>query len=557
MRLFTIIIFFASLPNSECKSESFNNFLLPEKAELFNESREWLKDRNCPKGKYLDLETLKCATANRIYLKEDDEIFEFCSQKYSAKMCSTEGIDKKSFIRLQDEFILSISNYQDWLKLVRSRKDIYNTPFSQDLEGRGVDFDSNNFCANYSEEYPFILSPRRQTNSMVKQLYTALPPETQNTVAFVITDRLIQCPEKYINYLKTKKELVIIGSFHGSGTLKEFKNSTFYELVLTHEKELFKLKATLGLAKILKLKVKNILYAMGDSSTPLGTSLKARLLVRYRDLMKISNYRGPQDPLSWGADELAALAFASCLPSQKAYIEISRPEAKQFMDGMDTADELVELKLQEANLQRTNNIKNADLIFYIFTRRASGHLDDYDPKDFLQSSWDHIFKDKIKNQPEEYFPKTTIIDARLFNGAWDTSSVLKRCDYLAYSAWGTFSNSVGSGFAVAKILRETKDKQLEHKMLLEAIFHDVFCNGYATVQRGEFPKKLFNETGIKFSHFDGYYDYDSTIKVFNQLNEYANERFQDFFANSTCQLSTKYAAKPKLWRTFESDIESE
>ncbi|MDX1919294.1 MAG: DUF4127 family protein, partial [Candidatus Caenarcaniphilales bacterium] len=513
-----------------------------------------VESKTCPKGSFVDLETLECSDGKVINYKLTEKTKQSCLKKHSVKYCSKSSWTKQEFFSLEDEYLFSLEYLDEWLTTVRARKDIYNTPNKQDLEGKGIEINHDNFCANYHEDFPFILSPRRQTNTVVKQLYSAVPQESTSKTAFVIADRLIQCPEKYLSYLKDKKEIVIVGSFFGSGKLDKAKNSTFYEVVLNHEQELFKLKATLVLAKILNLEVKNVLYSMGDSSTSLGENLKQRLNRRFQSILKQVKYGGRPNPISWGADELIALAFASVSKPLSAYIEISNPLAKQFNDGNKKAEELLNLKLKEANLTRTNDKEKADLIFYVFTRCTDRFNDDYAPRDFVQEYLDRKFLKHIESQPEKLFSKTTIIDARIFNGSWDELSVPKRCDLLAYSGWGTFSNNVGSALAIAKILDKSQNQSLKQNMLLEAIYHDAFCNNYSKVQRGDFPNILFQHTGIHFAHFEGYEDYNATLRVFDELNSFASSRFKEHFSQTECLIDRELQAKPKLWRTFESEI---
>lgn len=535
-------------------AEELNRYLLPALDELYPHSRQIFASKPCPPEALIDLETHQCAIGNKIYYKPEKEIKTFCLKNHSANYCSQSEWSKKEFIKLQDEYILSLESLDVWLKTLQERKDIYNVPTDQDLENKGLKIQLNDFCSGYDEEFPFILSKRRQTDSMVKDLYSTMPKTVTNKIAFVIPDRLVQCPQKYLNYLQNKKELVIIGSFYGSGSLKEDGNSTFYEIILHHERVLFQLKATLALAKILNLKVKNVLYSMGDSSTPLGQELKKKLETRFKDILEKANYKGKANPISWGADELVPLAFASTLKPQTAFVAISNPFAKQFYDGNEKADKLLTLKLKEANLIRAYNPHSADLIFYIYTRRTDEYNDDYSPNDILQNHLDQSFKEKIESQPDKLFSKTSIIDARIFNGAWNELSVPKRCDFLSFSSWGTFSNNIGSSLAIAKILSKSQDRQLKEKMLLEAIYHDAFCNNYQSVQRGDFPKLLLLNTGIQFAHYQGYKDYNSTIKVFDELNTFAGQRFYRHFSESRCLSQKEIKVKPRLWRTFESEV---
>lgn len=535
-------------------TEELNRHLLPALDELYPTSRQIFTSKSCSSEALIDLETHQCAIGNKIYFKPEKDIKTFCLKKYSPKYCSQSEWAKQEFIKLQDEYILSLESLEDWLKIVQDRKDIYDVPNSQDIEGQETKVKYKDFCSTYNQEFPFILSHRRQTDSLVKQLYSALPKNTIDQTAFVIPDRLLQCPQKYLEYLKNKKEIIIVGSFYGSGRLNEDGNSTFYEVILHHERALFMLKATLALAKLFKLQVKNVFYSMGDSSTPLGQGLKKSLEGRYKKILQMANYRGKINPISWGADELVPLAFASSLNPLTAYVEISNPSAKQFHDGNEKADKLLTLKLKEANLSRTSNPQTADLIFYIYTRRTDEYNDDFSPNDILQNLLDHSFKWRIENQSEKLFSKTSIVDARIFNGAWNELSVPKRCDFLTYSSWGTFSNNLGSSLAIAKILSSSGNRQLQQKMLMEAIYHDAFCNDYQNIQRGDFPKQLLLKTGIQFAHFQGYKDYDSTLKVFDELNTFAGQRFLKHFEESKCLSGKEIRVQPRLWRTFESEV---
>jgi hypothetical protein len=62
---------------------------------------------------------------------------------------------------------------------------------------------------------PFVMAPRRQTDSMIRQAYFLLPKNIRKETAFLIADRFMQEPEAYIPYLQSRKNVVLIGSFQG------------------------------------------------------------------------------------------------------------------------------------------------------------------------------------------------------------------------------------------------------------------------------------------------------------------------------------------------------
>lgn len=96
----------------------------------------------------------------------------------------------------------------------QSKFKVYHRPTEQDLEGVGIppngqDNRSERICPVY------VLSPRRQTDSLVRQLITLLPVKD---TAFIIAERLVQYPEDYLPSISQFEKAVIVQSFVGVGS---------------------------------------------------------------------------------------------------------------------------------------------------------------------------------------------------------------------------------------------------------------------------------------------------------------------------------------------------
>ncbi len=95
----------------------------------------------------------------------------------------------------------------------QSQFKVYHRPTEQDGDGVGIppngqDNRSERICPVY------VLSPRRQTDSLVRQMITLLPVKD---TAFIIAERLLQYPEDYLPTISQFEKAVIVQSFVGVG----------------------------------------------------------------------------------------------------------------------------------------------------------------------------------------------------------------------------------------------------------------------------------------------------------------------------------------------------
>jgi len=155
--------------------------------------------------------------------------------------------------------------------------------------------------------------------------------------------------------------------------------------------------------------------------------------------------------------------------------------------------------------------------------------------------------------------KLVTIDGRLYNGAWDALSLPSlELDQLAYGAWGTFGNNIGSTLAIAKVLFHLKSlpeekeyaEKLQKQMLIESIAHDQFLIGWKEAkskQEGTLYQKLEADIENFPGDFKSYTNYENLEKSYAIINQFINERMESHYAQ-------KYPLKviPQLWRHFEA-----
>jgi hypothetical protein len=448
------------------------------------------------------------------------------------------------------------------LKTIKSRKEIYHQPTPQDLEGRGI-WSKDQPDGRSERIYPaFILGPRRQVDSLVRQLYRLLP--TQDT-AFIITDRLVQYPEEYLPYISGAKNVVLIGSFVGIGKEPGYPDWARER----HERELWQLEQSIRLAQAMNRTITSIVFAMGDSPNSAAASVRTQLQGKLDDLLDLDRYSLShlKNPITWGADETVLMAFAQTLPDTKVLIRISNPDCKHHFDGLQESKEIVEKKLATVGLTKINAGWDYDSTFAatttdwdfevaILTRRPGGSINDFQENDREQAKFDDGFLKRYQNYSAQQRTKLAIIDGRLFNGAWDARSVLPHCDLLAFGSWGTMGNATGATLAIAKILFHAKNPVAQQQLYLEAVAHDVFANGYAEAQRGALKARVEKtpKPDIKFNHWKGYDKLSEVTKIFEILNDLVNTRMKEHFASTTCLAGREFRFIPQLWRTFESEV---
>jgi hypothetical protein len=261
------------------------------------------------------------------------------------------------------------------LDYFKSNPETYDIPFeNHDTAGFGMFPQTGHYGDEKahirSEEVygPFVLSGRRQTDSMMKSLYLTLPENIRRDYAFILPDRIAQNPEAYINYISSKQKAVVIGSFGGVGQATSYNDPKYDRVEIRHNRELFKLRATLSLLDALNVPAETVLYAMGDTTTTFGNTVRDDLEAELLSIMGDFNITPPTPALAWGADDMIAIAFARLLPQMKVYIEISNPSARHHFDGLRKSDEILREKLPTMGLVEVSDPAQADLELYVFTR---------------------------------------------------------------------------------------------------------------------------------------------------------------------------------------------
>lgn len=306
----------------------------------------------------------------------------------------------------------------------------------------------------------------------------------------------------------------------------------------------------------MNLTILAVVCGMGDSLSLEAKNVRQKVQEKLNSLLDQYNLSAIKQQITWGADELVAMAMAQTLPKTKVRVRISNENTKMWYDGQRPPKEVVAGKLLAVGLEESQT--NWDFEVAILTRRKDGSINNYQKDDKQQADLDKHFLAPYKAYSPEQRSKLVIIVGRLFNGAWNSESVLPYCDLLSFGSWGTFGNCVGSTLAVAKILFHAKNSSAQQQLYLEAVAHDVFANGYKEAQRKEEPdsffNKLKNETGITFNHYDGYGDPARVRKVFALLNQHVNEKMQQHFRGPSCVQERVFRFTPQLWRTFESEI---
>ena len=401
---------------------------------------------------------------------------------------------------------------------------VYHQPTEQDCDGKGIPCNGED---NRSERIcpPYVLSPRRQTDSLVRQLVSLLPIKD---TTFVIAERLVQYPEEYLSSISQFEKVVLVQSFVGIG------KSSDSELVPRHEKELWRIEQSIRLLQSVKRKISAVVCAMGDSMSPVAKEVRQKIQVRLYSLLDQYNLSAIKQPITWGADELVTMAIAQTLPKTKVRIKIANDNTKLHYDADRRPSEVIEEKLPAVGLVKTAT--DWDFEVAILTRRKDGSTADYQSNDDKQAQLDNDFLAPYKIYSSVQLSKLVIIDGRLFNGAWNADSILVHDDLLAFGSWGTFGNCVGSTLAVAKILFYAKNTVAQKQLYLEAVAHDVFANGYKDAQRSGLRDVIKVQLGFDPLplHWKGYTEQQTeTVKaVFKLLNQHVNQRMQKHFAGN-------------------------
>lgn len=374
---------------------------------------------------------------------------------------------------------------------------LYHQPLPNNQDGQ------NNAVPGLGGTYnealkPYVFSPRRQTDQMVRQAFDLLPGELKANTAFVVAGRVAQDPEGALRYMQGHKDVVVVGSFKGINT----GNGSGGEVAKVHGAELTQLDLSLKLARAAGLKVKDVVFAMGDSSPrpkasggyePNPAALPARDAMQARMNAVLNRNGVPGRALGWGADEQMMVAFARQLPARTVSLGFENPNARHFYDGGATTTDVAHAAAKEVGLQEAPMGK-ADIEARIFSLVPLA-----DPKGAqtfpsgaglaAQRATDERFAAGIAAKPAD-LPRTVIIDTRLNNGALDGASLPPATSVLGYSAWGTAANNVGQSLAMAKIVTDAQARAgasgkasiaaSRQQLVVEAVAHDAFLVGYAT-----------------------------------------------------------------------------
>jgi hypothetical protein len=477
-----------------------------------------------------------------------------CAARGGGSACATDVWNRDFLLLLQDTSGLVDRTLDEVLAEIKRRPWVYCQPHAQDLEGNGIHQVLGQLVNGRSEDIypPFVLAPRRQTDSLVRALYLTLPLSFRAEHAFVIADRLMQNPEAHARYVRSRGGTTIAGSFVGIGT-----STTLAEWAAArHADEMWKLRTSITLVHALGRSVDDVVYAMGDSSTSFGLSVRQQLQARMHRILDAAGLGTADKALGWGADETATIALSRHLPTWDVRVTVENPEAKHHYDGMRATSEILAEKLP---VLRLNDVGDAtvptEFEVVILTRRPGGAANDYQANDTAQASLDDSFLAPFKAYDANGRRRLAIVDARIFNGAWDKRSALPHCDYLAFGSWGTFGNVLGSTLAAARIMNAYGTDAVRRQLYLEAVAHDVFANGYAEAQRGDLRSMVEAQLGAgTWSHWAGYTDEATTVAVFDILNGLVSTKMQSHFAGSGCVDNRSFRFTPQLWRTFESEV---
>ena len=420
----------------------------------------------------------------------------------------------------------------------------FGQPTPQDEEGRGI-FPRSGSTDHRSEPVypPFVLGPRRQTDEMVRQLYQLLPNDVRRSTAFVIPDRIAQNPDAYLPYLRSRERVVLLGNFVGIG--EATGDEAWF--VQRHQLELEIGEQTIALVQALGKQVADVRYTMGDSSSVYSEQVRAQLQSQLDAMLARHSLQNLHSPITWGADEMVAVAFAAQLPPLKVRVTYASTTARHHYDGNRTTPEVVEPIFDALGLAPVE--QGFDFEVLVFTNVSDD--DGTFPDEAAQEALDTRAFAPFAAYTEQERARLAIIDARMFNGAWNEASAPPHCDYLAYGSWGTLANKVGLTLATAKLLLAAGKNVARSQLLLEAVAHDVYANGYRD-GRDQFAPLLAKQ-GIVFDHFNGYDTADGVTTVFKTLNAFVNERMARHYADTSCMSGRTIRITPQLWRTFESE----
>jgi len=373
----------------------------------------------------------------------------------------------------------------------------------------------------------FVVEHRRQTDQLPRQMYALLPNEIKRKWSFY------SCWTK----APPTENAVLFAAYGGFAESAYSDPAQLAEINRRHQETRDCMEAAYKSNPNQKITTH---FVIGDSPTPgFVQKLIANNLQPKQDAVS-KKYNQPVAPIGFGYDELAVTAMAYSLGNQDVDVIISNPDSPMHYEGSAPAKELIKAKMQEIGLTQK---AGAPFKILLLTRRPGGNNADFQSNDELQRKFDAAFMaaNTITNT-------TAIIDSRLYNGAWDSRILPKSCDYLAFGAWGTFGNSFGSTAAIAKILLNA-NKETRKQLLLEAIAHDQFFQGYEEVQRNSVIHNLFKAQGMTYMHY-GDYNKTDLVKAYSILNSYANKRMNEHMPE--CFAGKKVTLTPQRAKLFEA-----
>jgi hypothetical protein len=372
---------------------------------------------------------------------------------------------------------------------------------------------------------PFIMATRRQTDGLVRQAYLLLPEQIRKTTAFVIVDRLLQFPEQYLPYLRRKTQVVLVGSFFGIDAISSFadyeKSDNGTGVKSFHRLQLRQLEYAIALLQSLNKPIVDIIYGMGDSTTPFAITIREQLEQQSRSLLTCAGLDPKTLELDWGADELIFKAFARRLPPLAFKLVMANAGAKHHYDGYQTTQVILERTLVSLKLTTTTG-SDFDAQVFVFDRHPAASPDfspSFLPDDRRQAEFDRQFRDQMSAITPEQQAKTIVIDGRNPNGALNATCLPTSDQYLAFGSWGTFANACGQTLAIAKLLMYAKNPVAQRQLLLEAVAHDVYVIGHAAAQDRRSPlREALKAQNLSYQHKESNlqtaYRLDEMVAVF-------------------------------------------
>gem|GEM_PF-1846276 len=528
----------------------------------------WRGSAVCTTGAVFDSQAQACLEAGNVLGPFTQRYRDRCTALSFGAVCSTNRWSKAQFLAVLDTSDVATPHSQaSAVSLLKSNPELFGVTNEQnEIVSAGLysrdGSKKGDFARSENALPPFVLSGRRQTDQMVRTAYLLLPIAVRQNTAFVFVDRLAQDPDSYVPYLAKKQYVVLMGTFMGLGGIKARDDAKHNALKIRHAREMFKLRSALALVKSMNLVVADVLWGIGDTHTddaaltPLYNELRMDLQARYNRIMDAAGLAAIKRTLSYGGDELAFVAFAQRAGAPiKAYVEYTDAAAKPRYDGGATAAQLVAAKFSEAGVLVTPTPSDAAFEFYVLSRAPDA------VENLNTLSVEAAMMTRIRALPAARLAKAYIVDMRYPNGALNSDSALKSCNYLGFSGWGTGANAIGTAVGTAKLLTLNGSRPAAKRLLLEAVAHDVFANGYFEAQRGELKRRInamSATTGVSYNHHPGYTEanVNAVYDIFQTVNSFVNERIKAHFSGSGCLApgeAAPFQINAQLWRHFEAE----